>query len=80
MSSLTFAYLLMLGAFACFSLMDTSAKWLVGAAIPALQVAWLRYLGHFICNSVIYLPKYCSFKLARPASVAGLLSADGNRA
>ena len=58
MSSLTFAYLLMLGAFACFSLMDTSAKWLVGAAIPALQVAWLRYLGHFICNSVIYLPKY----------------------
>lgn len=58
MSSLTFAYLLMLGAFACFSFMDTSAKWLVGAAIPALQVAWLRYLGHFICNTVIYLPKH----------------------
>ncbi|MBX2880856.1 MAG: DMT family transporter [Granulosicoccus sp.] len=58
MSSLSFAYLLMLGAFACFSCMDTSAKWLVGAAIPALQVAWLRYMGHFILNCLIYLPRH----------------------
>lgn len=48
----------MLGAFACFSLMDTSAKWLVGAAIPALQVAWLRYFVHFSCNIIIYLPRH----------------------
>lgn len=48
----------MLGAFLCFSIMDTSAKWLVSAAVPALQVAWLRYVGHFFIASAIYLPKH----------------------
>lgn len=46
----------MLAAFFCFAVMDTSAKWLVGAAIPAMQVAWLRYLGHFLCTLIFYLP------------------------
>ena len=46
----------MLTAFFCFAVMDTSAKWLVAAAIPAMQVVWLRYLGHFLCTLVIYLP------------------------
>ena len=46
----------MLGAFFCFSVMDTSAKWLVAAAIPALQVAWLRYVGHLIIAIGIYTP------------------------
>lgn len=55
-SSLSFGYSLMLAAFFCFAVMDTSAKWLVGAAIPAMQVVWLRYLGHFLCTLVIYLP------------------------
>jgi len=55
-SSLTFGYLLMLVAFFCFAVMDTSAKWLVGAAIPAMQVVWLRYLGHFLCTLIFYLP------------------------
>ncbi|MFK7993887.1 MAG: DMT family transporter [Granulosicoccus sp.] len=56
MSSLTFGYVLMLGAFLCFSVMDTSAKWLVGAAIPALQVAWLRYVGHLLVVVAVYGP------------------------
>lgn len=47
----------MLGAFLCFSVMDTSAKWLVGAAIPALQVAWLRYVGHLVVVLAAYMPR-----------------------
>lgn len=47
----------MLLAFLCFAGMDTTAKWLVGAAIPALQVAWLRYIGHFVCCILIYAPR-----------------------
>ncbi|MGQ7845908.1 DMT family transporter [Granulosicoccus sp. 3-233] len=58
MSALTLGYSLMLFAFLCFAGMDTSAKWLVAAAIPALQVAWLRYLGHFICTVLVYAPKH----------------------
>ncbi|ASJ71533.1 Riboflavin transporter [Granulosicoccus antarcticus IMCC3135] len=46
----------MLLAFLCFAVMDTSAKWLVAATIPALQVAWLRYLGHFLCAILLYGP------------------------
>jgi len=57
-SALTLGYSLMLLAFLCFAGMDTSAKWLVAAAIPALQVAWLRYLGHLICTVLVYAPKH----------------------
>lgn len=56
LSSLTSGYLLMLGAFLCFSIMDTSAKWLVGAAVPALQVAWLRYFVHLVVALAVYTP------------------------
>ena len=54
---LTLGVLLMLGAFLCFALMDTSAKWLVTAAIPAVQVAFLRYLFHFLCVLTLYAPR-----------------------
>ncbi len=37
--------------------MDTSAKWLVLAAIPSLQVAFLRYFVHFLWVIIIYFPK-----------------------
>ena len=47
----------MLGAFFCFATMDTSAKWLVTAAIPALQVAFLRYFFHFAWVLVLYAPR-----------------------
>lgn len=58
MSSLSLAYALMLLAFLCFAGMDTTAKWLVGAAIPALQVAWMRYVGHFVCTVAVYAPRH----------------------
>lgn len=48
----------MLSAFLCFSIMDTSAKWLVAATIPALQVAWLRYVGHLIVALAVYTPRH----------------------
>lgn len=48
----------MLGAFLCFSVMDASAKWLVSAAVPALQVAWLRYAGHLVAALAVYAPQH----------------------
>jgi len=54
---------LMLGAFLCFAVMDTSAKWLVMAAVPALQVASLRYFVHFFWVVVLFFPKH-GFALA----------------
>jgi len=56
LSSLTFAYVLMLCGFLCFSVMDTSAKWLAAAAIPVLQIAWLRYVGHLVVALAAYVP------------------------
>lgn len=47
----------MLLAFLCFAVMDTTAKWLVGAAVPVLQVVWLRYFVHFLCTIVVYAPR-----------------------
>ena len=47
-----------MAAFFCFAVMDTSAKWLVLAAIPALQVAFVRYLVHFIWVVLIYFPRH----------------------
>ena len=37
--------------------MDTSAKWLVSIAIiPSIQVAFVRYLVHFLWTVVLYVP------------------------
>lgn len=36
--------------------MDTSAKWLAAAAIPVLQIAWLRYVGHLVVALAAYVP------------------------
>jgi drug/metabolite transporter (DMT)-like permease len=48
----------MLGAFLCFAVMDTSAKWLVAVALlPALQVVFVRYLVHFCWVLVLYVPR-----------------------
>ncbi|MBA5777581.1 DMT family transporter [Stappia sp. F7233] len=41
---------LMLFAYAVFSCIDTSAKWLVLAGIPAMQLSFMRYLGHFVLS------------------------------
>jgi drug/metabolite transporter (DMT)-like permease len=40
--------LMMLGAWFLFSAVDVSAKWLALAGLPALQLAFMRYFGHFV--------------------------------
>lgn len=44
---------MMLGAWFCFALVDSSAKWLVLLGLPALQLAFARYAGHFVISLVI---------------------------
>jgi drug/metabolite transporter (DMT)-like permease len=44
-----------LGAYAFFSLIDTSVKWLVLAGLPAFQLAFMRYLAHFIISTLLVL-------------------------
>lgn len=40
-----------------FTLIDTSAKWLIMAGIPALQVVFSRYAGAFLTSLVVFIPK-----------------------
>ena len=54
---LSLAVALVLGAFFFFIMIDTSAKWMVGAGLPALQVVFIRYAGHFTATVVFLLPK-----------------------
>ncbi|MDG1473199.1 MAG: DMT family transporter [Ascidiaceihabitans sp.] len=42
--------ILMLGAWFLFSLVDTGAKWLAVAGLPAFQLAFMRYAGHFVIS------------------------------
>lgn len=44
---------LMLCAYLAFSCIDTSAKWLALAGLPALQLSFMRYLGHFVISLVM---------------------------
>lgn len=44
---------LMLLAYLFFSGIDTSAKWLVLAGLPSLQLAFMRYIGHFAISLVL---------------------------
>lgn len=41
---------MMLGAWFMFSVVDTSAKWLAVAGIPAFQLAFMRYFSHFVIS------------------------------
>jgi drug/metabolite transporter (DMT)-like permease len=41
---------MMIGAYFFFSLIDTSVKWLLISGIGALQLAFMRYLGHFVIS------------------------------
>ncbi len=50
------AILLCLGAFFSFTLLDTSAKWLAAAGLPVLQVVFIRYAGHLVAASALFLP------------------------
>ena len=42
---------LTLFAYFTFSMLDTSAKWLVLAGIPALQIGFMRYALHFVVSA-----------------------------
>lgn len=44
---------MMLGAWFLFSIVDVSAKWLVLAGIPAFQLAFMRYAGHFVLSVAV---------------------------
>jgi len=74
------AFSLMLVAFAMFVVIDTSAKWLVLAGIPALQAAFLRFFIHLLLVLGAYLPREGAslfatrvrgIQLARGALLAG---------
>jgi len=45
--------LLMLAAYFLFSFIDVSAKWLALAGLPAMQLAFMRYIGHFCISTVL---------------------------
>lgn len=40
-----------------FTCIDTSAKWLMIAGLPALQVVFIRYAGHLIYALIYFLPQ-----------------------
>lgn len=44
---------LMLCAYALFSFIDVGAKWLALLGLPSLQLAFMRYLGHFLISSAL---------------------------
>jgi len=48
---------MMVLAVALFTCIDTSAKWLLIAGLPALQVVFARYAGHLIVALALYLPR-----------------------
>lgn len=49
--------MLMALAVVFFTCIDTTAKWLILAGLPALQVVFARYLGHFIFALVFFLSR-----------------------
>jgi drug/metabolite transporter (DMT)-like permease len=52
-----FAILLMLLAFLVFTGIDTSAKWLVQAGIPATEVVFIRFATHLLIATALILPR-----------------------
>ncbi len=48
---------LMLAAFVCFTGIDTCAKLLVLSGMPTGQVAFVRFLGHLVAVSALFLPR-----------------------
>lgn len=63
---------MMLVAYLFFAMIDSSVKWLVIAGIPAIQLAFMRYVGHFVISTAIVLRGGADlerFKTARPGLV-----------
>ena len=40
-----------------FTMIDTSAKWLILSGLPALQVVFARYAGAFVTALLVFIPK-----------------------
>lgn len=53
----TLGLMAMAGAVVFFTLIDTSAKWLVSAGLPALQVVFTRYAMHLLMSLTLFLPR-----------------------
>ena len=60
--------ILMCAAVFCFTLIDSSAKWLAAVGFLSLQVTFVRYLGHFCSSLIIFWPREKSeiFNSKRP--------------
>jgi drug/metabolite transporter (DMT)-like permease len=53
----TSAVLIMASAIFLFTLIDTSAKWLILAGLPAMQVVFSRYVGAFLTALIFFIPR-----------------------
>jgi drug/metabolite transporter (DMT)-like permease len=53
----TAAVLIMALAIFLFTLIDTSAKWLIIAGLPALQVVFSRYVGALLTVLIFFIPR-----------------------
>jgi drug/metabolite transporter (DMT)-like permease len=60
---------MMLLAYLMFSGIDTSAKWLALSGLPALQLAFMRYFGHFAISLVLVGRADFSFRGFGSASI-----------
>ena len=60
---------LMLLGFLCFTCIDVSAKWLVGAGLPARQVVFVRYVVHFliVAPTLLVVAGGTAWRMRRPA-------------
>ena len=67
------AIALMLAAFLCFTLIDTSAKWLVLSGLPSPVVAFIRYAGHLAIMAALIAPRDLGRVARSRAPVAALL-------
>ena len=48
---------LMCAAVFCFTLIDSSAKWLAAVGFIPIQITFVRYLGHFLSSLFIFFPQ-----------------------
>lgn len=51
-----------------FTGIDTSAKWLILSGLPAMQVVFARYAGHFVTSALAFMPRegVAAFRSAAP--------------
>lgn len=52
----TLAIAIIVTTYLCFTGIDTSAKWLVEAGLPVVEVVFVRYLGHLLMVLALFAP------------------------